>query len=491
MAKGHSIDDFFLPITPPKNKPVSTIKPGDGFEPEELLPAPWTPKPGRVYKPMKIAALRSGLNGSIMFTGRIVNFRDHERTTKSPTSAKLLLQITLQDDTGAIDVKFWVTTDVKATLARMKLGVLVTVYTNFVDTLAPKDIEKSASTNGLVVSLSDNDPNVHVEVHEETEDNWADLRCPPGVNGDVIEDLIPLKAYLDGGNEIPGVQLLVCVKWKGEKKTIPRKDGGGSFVKQDIGIFDDTMEAVLVLYGAAATSTSDWVISKTILLITTPTLKLWGRDVQLQLDRKSMIAIDPILRDAQWLRTYAKKVLRRPDLCQPFPDDEFDWEEGFYGETRLKWTFEDLDTYSRDVEIYIDLLPGRQCVGYLNVLVMEMNLAPLYVPNLLSCGFMVFTNEPTADCKKCQNRIPKLLPNPNIVGKLADETGSINGKHMIWSERAWCSFLGRTVLQLTQADMTLLEYIDDFFRYISMTLMFGWSEEVGKIAVWDVLSLNE
>lgn len=213
MAKCPSIEHFFPPIAPPKKKPLSTIKSGDKFEPEEVLSIRWAPKLGRVYTPIKIAAIRSGLNGLIVFTGRIANVRDHECTTKSPTSAKLLLQITLLDDTGSINVKFWVTTDVKGTLARMKLGALVTVHTYFVDTVAPRDVEKSASTNGLAVSLSDNDPNANVEVHEETEESWAYLRCPPGANGDILEELVSLKVYLDGGKGIPGVRLLVCVKW--------------------------------------------------------------------------------------------------------------------------------------------------------------------------------------------------------------------------------------------------------------------------------------
>jgi hypothetical protein len=40
---------------------------------------------------------------------------------------------------------------------------------------------------------------------------------------------------------------------------------GGTIVKQDIGVFDDTTEAVMILWGAATQSSSSWVISKTSL----------------------------------------------------------------------------------------------------------------------------------------------------------------------------------------------------------------------------------
>lgn len=87
--------------------------------------------------------------------------------------------------------------------------------------------------------------------------------------------------------------------------------------------------------------------------------------------------INPIHRDTQWLRNYAKRLLRKPDICQPFPTEEFDWEEGLYGERRIRYTFADIDKYARHTEEYQDQLPTSQCIGWLNVVIVEMNVATL------------------------------------------------------------------------------------------------------------------
>jgi hypothetical protein len=61
---------------------------------------------------------------------------------------------------------------------------------------------------------------------------------------------------------------------------------------------------------------------------------------------------------------------------------------------------------------------------------------------------------------------------------------------MIWSEQAWESLLGRTVQELAENTSTdVLRYFDEFFLFMRINLAFGWSPEIGKIAVWDVLPL--
>jgi hypothetical protein len=97
------------------------------------------------------------------------------------------------------------------------------------------------------------------------------------------------------------------------------------------------------------------------------------------LSKVTLVNIDPILRDTQWLRDYAKRLLRKPNICQPFPYEEFDWEELLHGELRLKYTFGDLDKYSRNIEAYKHQLPANQCGGYITAVITEMNIASLYV----------------------------------------------------------------------------------------------------------------
>lgn len=115
----------------------------------------------------------------------------------------------------------------------------------------------------------------------------------------------------------------------------------------------------------------------TVLLITSPAIKLWKKDVQIALAPNSLVNIDPILRDAEWLRNYARKLLIKPNICQPFPSADFDWEVCLYGQKRIKFTFADIDKYSRNLKSYTDLLPSGQCVGWMNIIVVEMNVSTM------------------------------------------------------------------------------------------------------------------
>jgi hypothetical protein len=106
-----------------------------------------------------------------------------------------------------------------------------------------------------------------------------------------------------------------------------------------------------------------------------------------------------------------------------------------------------------------------------------------------SCGFTVFTNSFSATCKKCEEPIAVMLPNPNIIGRVSDETGCISGGHLIWSERAWESLLGRSVRELAEeTSKEALQYFDDYFLFTRISLAFGWDAEIGKIAIYDVLA---
>jgi len=105
--KSHTIQNYFTPVpTPSKSHRFR-----DGFDGENDKVAedprppaiPWAPKSGVVYTPIKIGAIKSG-PGRITFTGRVANFRDVEKNSKQATAARVLLRMTLMDETGVIDV---------------------------------------------------------------------------------------------------------------------------------------------------------------------------------------------------------------------------------------------------------------------------------------------------------------------------------------------------------------------------------------------------
>jgi hypothetical protein len=65
-----------------------------------------------------------------------------------------------------------------------------------------------------MISISDTATGDNVEFLKEDEDNWADLRTPVGsARGKNFEGLIPLKVFVETGNDIQYARVLVCVKW--------------------------------------------------------------------------------------------------------------------------------------------------------------------------------------------------------------------------------------------------------------------------------------
>ena len=71
------------------------------------------------------------------------------------------------------------------------------------------------------------------------------------------------------------------------------------------------------------------------------------------------------------------------------------------------------------------------------------------------------------------------------VGLLIDETGAITSGKLIWSDEAWEQLLGRNAEELAAAtgNVELLKYLENRLLFLKLAVMFGWSEEVGKIVV--------
>jgi hypothetical protein len=98
MLKKHqnsTIQSFFPPV-PSKKRRVNELP--------TPPTTPWTPKDGITYQQVKIGEIKPG-PGRITFSGRVANYREVEKNNKLATAAKVLLRMTLADETGAIDVE--------------------------------------------------------------------------------------------------------------------------------------------------------------------------------------------------------------------------------------------------------------------------------------------------------------------------------------------------------------------------------------------------
>ncbi len=76
-----------------------------------------------------------------------------------------------------------------------------------------------------------------------------------------------------------------------------------------------------------------------------------------------------------------------------------------------------------------------------------------------------------------------MQPNPEIVGTLIDETGSIAPGKLLWSESAWENLFGRRVEELIARGALEIRLMEQRMLYMRVTMVFGWAEEVGKLAI--------
>jgi hypothetical protein len=81
---------------------------------------------------------------------------------------------------------------------------------------------------------------------------------------------------------------------------------------------------------------------------------------------------------------------------------------------RVLYTLADIDAFARSN-------PREQLVGYISVIITQLNIVTPFKRNMLlcneCCGIAVFANELEGKCKGCENAV-KLRINPRIVSFL-------------------------------------------------------------------------
>lgn len=102
-----------------------------------------------------------------------------------------------------------------------------------------------------------------------------------------------------------------------------------------------------------------------------------------------------------------------------------------------------------------------------------------------SCSLPIYSNETTHTCKNCSKPV-NLTPNPKIIGTLVDETGSILPGRLIWTRRAWEMLFGRPIEELLKMSAQDLKALEVSVLFMRVTLIFGWSGQLGKLAILGV-----
>jgi len=249
-----------------------------------------------------------------------------------------------------------------------------------------------------------------------------------------------------------------------------------------VGLWDDSAEATLTLWDVATSSASGWKPSRTILLFTSPGCALGREKVTISLKADTLVDVDPDMPETTWLRRAAEGRSKRSHVNPPFPAAIFDASTLAVSDTRILFTLADVEEQARS--------SSEPFSGFLSVIVTEVNLAKLHARKMLMstecCGVPVYSNHTTAICKQCETAVEARL-DAKAIGSVIDETGRVAGGKLIWSDLAWQQLLGQAPEELSRSGPDVLRAIDMSLTCARVTLVFGWSEEAGRLAIARVL----
>lgn len=74
------------------------------------------------------------------------------------------------------------------------------------------------------------------------------------------------------------------------------------------------------------------------------------------------------------------------------------------------------------------------------------------------------------------------------IGTIIDETGCISPGQLVFSPQAWEQLLGASEQDLIRGGTPTLKAIENRMLFARVTLGFCWAEEVGRLAILEVLA---
>ncbi|KAI4104803.1 MAG: hypothetical protein L6R37_003076, partial [Teloschistes peruensis] len=311
-----SIQSFFKSeMSIPRQSSTTPYDSGDGFTAAELEmalhPAPRSWEPRKQYHSLQIDELYPGPQ-YVTVTGRVVNLYDPQKPSQLPYGCSRAL---VRDDTGVLLVRFWYA----KINYQLCLGQLVKIWTTNISLVESGGGALSIQSAIHSTTLHpERDANCHFEVDNNRE-NTTLLRKPLGYDeGEQLAGLMTLKNYFDGGHEVIGSKVLLCVKSIGSRKQVTTKKGIELELLNVI-VFDDTQDAMLSLCGGLTASAASWETGHTLLLLSNPDFRIEKRLI-LCVNFVTQVDVDPDMKDAHWLRAFAKRLNMKEAINIPFPD---------------------------------------------------------------------------------------------------------------------------------------------------------------------------
>lgn len=162
--------------------------------------------------------------------------------------------------------------------------------------------------------------------------------------GKPLSGLMTLDSYLGSGHDgVVGVKLLVCVKSIGAKKHVHAQNGKESDLSE-VWLFDHTGEVKWTVWNELIDSAKEWEPGRTVLLVTNPRYRAeFGGKGSVGIQASSMVDVEPEGSDAEWLRGYARGLMRRESVVIPFPEGVWDVDAAEYGVNVILFTLAEID----------------------------------------------------------------------------------------------------------------------------------------------------
>ncbi|KAL8971056.1 MAG: hypothetical protein Q9183_001232, partial [Haloplaca sp. 2 TL-2023] len=321
-----SIQSFFMPESsnnPKTRTPLAET--GDGFTLKEvatkvhLAMLDW--KPREHYDFMQIGNLAPGPR-LVCVKGRVVSFHDKQAPRQMPYGSSRVL---VRDDTGTLLVfphaplsQCFLTDHWQVRLwyakhdYQLRLGQLVYIWMTHISNVEHQWAGPVVANHATTLH-PERDSKCCFMIETDNDDGSLYRSSPLGsTDGHQLEGLMTLKNFFDGGHDIKATKVLVCVK-----SIVTTKKGEALEILQ-VFIFDDTYDARLLLWGRATASAPDWKPYRTILLLSSPGLRA-DKGPTLSINFATQVDVNPHIKDAEWLRSYAQRVTMREAVNVPFP----------------------------------------------------------------------------------------------------------------------------------------------------------------------------
>ncbi|CCJ28726.1 unnamed protein product [Pneumocystis jirovecii] len=440
---------------------------GNGFESKhlrsehsEIYQDDWYPK--TKYVEVAISALSEAFS-PIALKGRIVNVY---HTNIEKNSERSLLIIYLKDEVDVIKVKYWLNKkNVKAIHNMLTIDTLCAVFVIKKHTDKAFNFDfKNVLTVPFYLVVSDDNETTHISVFKD-QDKYYKKPLKIQKNG-TIEGLMSLLTFVSGGYKaISKPKVLVSIQKIGNLRNHNMKKGASDRI--ELKVFDNTYDAIFILWGNNAKSATLWKPFDTMLLLTNISLSFYYGKAYLTFEKHSIIEINPDI-DMEPLRKYSDVIKNKLSNISKLP---------FLEDGTINASFATMFYTLAEIDNIVRLKPNESIIGFINVLITKTaKLSAFRSFNKIfigkCCGETINTLDYNIKCSNCNQKI-------RII-RLLDESAQL--LYPILS----------ATLDLYNSTDSELDYFSEMILYSRISFVFGVeiNDNISKIILTKIFILK-